>query len=353
MINVAIVGVGNNASALIQGVEHYRNSLEKPIGVLAEIQDYSIQDIQFVLGFDVNSNKVGQDLGEAIFTQPNCSNFLFNPGIMKAPVLKGEVLDGLESIIAEYVPVDKTQISVDVVSELISHAVDVVVLLLPTGSQQASDYYANKALLAGCAIVNGTPASVANNKRLSILAEQKGVPIIGDDVKSQVGATIIHRALANLFPMRGAVLDRTIQLDWGGGMDFANLTSNKRYEAGKRQSKTESVAAFQPNRDSMDVQISAVDFIPFLNSQKEAYMRLEGRIFGGQRVRVELTMQVEDNFNAAGILADAIRVAMIGKQRAHGGVLNAPSSFFMKRPPQQLPDELAKEALTDYLQTNI
>jgi myo-inositol-1-phosphate synthase len=349
-IRVAIVGIGNCASALIQGVEYYKKSTDEPIGVMSELGGYNLNDLTFVIGFDVHKEKVGKSLAEAIFVEPNCVDFLSKADSQDGVVIKGEVLDGINSAIKDFIPVDDAQKPVNIENVLRDEEIDVVVILLPTGSQQAAEYYAKAALRAGCAIVNGIPASIANNNELVKLAEKMKVPIIGDDIKSQIGATITHRALTNLFPMRHAIIDRTIQLDWGGDMDFRNLTSNNRYESGgKRRSKTESVISELPNRESVEAQVSAVDYIPFLKNQKEAYTRIEGRIFGGKKVRLDLTIEVQDAYNSAGILIDAIRAAMVGKERGVGGVLTSASALFNKRPPEQVPDAMANENLIKFL----
>ncbi len=350
-IKVALIGIGNVASALVQGVEKYKQDPQSAIGVLPEITQYALDDIEFVVGFDVNSDKVGKDLSEAIFIAPNNTETVFRPGSLGAEVLKGPVLDGLSSSIKEHVPTSEQQVPVDVTAELRNRGVDVAVIIIPTGSNKAAEFYADAALEAGCGVMNGMPALIANNPALVAKAESLGLPLIGDDVKSQIGATIIHRGLANLFPARGAMLDRTIQLDWGGDMDFCNLTSNNRYEQGKRQSKTESVIANLQNRDTVECQISAVDYIPFLRNTKEAYTRLEGRIFGGVPVRVDITMQVIDAYNSAGILTDAIRVAKVAMDRNAGGVVHPACSFFNKKPPQQLEDYVARKNLMEFLST--
>jgi len=354
-IRVAIVGCGDVASALVQGVENYKKNPDKIIGILPEITQYSINDVEFVLGIDVNANKIGKDLSEAIFVEPNCNMVLYRPEKLNAPVIKGPILDGLDTNIKHIVPVDKEQEEANIVEELKKRNVDVVAILLPTGAHKAVKFYANAALDAGACVVNGMPSHVAKDKELIKKAEELNLPLIGDDVKSQIGATIIHRTLANLFPMRGAILERTIQLDWGGGGDFCNLLTpmpdgKLRYEEGKRQSKTEAVIANLPNKDSIECQISAVDFIPFLNNQKEAYMRLEGKIFGGAPVRIDLTMFVQDGNNSAGIVFDMIRIAKIGKDRGIGGVLNSACSFFCKHPPEQLDDIEAKKRLVEFLE---
>ncbi len=353
-INVALVGVGDVACALIQGIENYKAN-GNPIGILPEITQYNLTDINFALGIDVNSNKVGKDLSEAIFAEPNCNMELYRPGIMNSPVIRGPILDGLDSNIKNIVPVDKNQQQADIVKELKDREVDIMVILLPTGSHEAVKFYAMKGLEAGCCIVNGMPSHVVKDPEIIKKAEELNLSLIGDDVKSQIGATIIHRSLANLFPMRGAILDRTIQLDWGGCSDFCNLLTpmpngKLRYDEGKRQSKTESVVANLPNKDEIDCQISAVDYIPFLKNQKEAYMRLEGRIFGGAPVRLDITMFVEDGNNSAGIITDCIRVSKIAKDRKVGGVLQSACSFFNKHPPEQLEDQVAKEHLIEFLE---
>ncbi|MFW9879917.1 MAG: inositol-3-phosphate synthase [Candidatus Thorarchaeota archaeon] len=354
-INCAIIGVGDVGSALIQGVEHYKKNPEKIIGILPEITKYSINDINFVLGIDVNSNKVGKDLSKAIFVEPNCNMKLYEPDFLNAPVIKGPIMDGLDSNIKNIIPTDNNQEPADIVQELKNYNVDVTIILLPTGSHNAVKYYAMEALEAGSCVVNGMPSLVVKDPEIVKKAEDLKLSLIGDDVKSQIGATIIHRALANLFPMRGAILDKTIQLDWGGSSDFCNLLTpmpdgSLRYEAGKRQSKTESVIANLQNKDTVDCQISAVDYIPFLKNQKEAYMRLEGRVFGGAPVRVDITMFVEDGNNSAGIIVDCIRVSKIAKDRKIGGILQSACSFFAKHPPEQLADYIAKKRLIEFIE---
>jgi myo-inositol-1-phosphate synthase len=355
LIKTALIGIGDVASALVQGIENYKKNPNNIIGLLPEITQYSIEDIKFVLGVDVNSNKVGKDLSEAIFAEPNCNLKLFEPSLLNTPVLKGPILDGLDSNIKSIIPVNENQKPANIVEELKRYEVDVAVIMLPTGSHKAVKFYANAALEAGASVVNGMPSYVAKDADLVQKAEKLKLSLIGDDVKSQIGATIIHRSLANLFPMRGAILDRTIQLDWGGSSDFLNLLTpmkdgNLRYEEGKRQSKTEAVIANLQNRDTIECQISAVDYIPFIKNQKEAYMRLEGRIFGGAPVRIDITMFVEDGNNSAGILADSIRISKIAKDRKIGGILHSACSFFSKHPPEQLDDITAKEHLIEFIE---
>ncbi|MFX1304323.1 MAG: inositol-3-phosphate synthase [Promethearchaeota archaeon] len=355
IINVAIIGVGDVASALVQGVENYKKNPEKTIGILPEINQYSMNDINFVLGIDVNSKKIGKDLSQAIFIEPNCNMKLYEPDFMNTPIIKGPIMDGLDSNIKDIIPIDTDQKPVDVTQELKNKNVDVAIILLPTGSHKAVKFYAMSALEAGASVINGMPSHVVKDPEIVEKAEQLNLSLIGDDVKSQIGATIIHRTLANLFPMRGAILDKTIQLDWGGSSDFCNLLTpmqngSLRYEEGKRQSKTESVIANLQNKNSVDCKISAVDYIPFLKNQKEAYMRLEGRIFGGAPVRVDITMFVEDGNNSAGIIADCIRISKIAKDRKIGGILQSACSFFAKHPPEQLDDYIAKKRLLEFIE---
>ncbi|TFG05614.1 MAG: inositol-3-phosphate synthase [Promethearchaeota archaeon] len=354
-INTSIIGVGDVASALVQGVENYKKNPDNIIGLLPEITQYSVNEINFVLGIDVNANKVGKDLSEAIFAEPNCNMKLFEPNYLNAPVIKGPILDGLDSNIKHIVPVDENQKEADIIKEMRNRNVDITVILLPTGAHAAVKRYAMAALEAGSCVICGMPSYVAKDDEIIRKAEEKDLSLIGDDVKSQIGATIIHRSLANLFPMRGAILDRTIQLDWGGCSDFCNLLTPKPdgnlvYEEGKRQSKTDAVISQLQNKDDVKCQISAVDYIPFLKNQKEAYMRLEGRIFGGAPVRIDLTMFVEDGNDSAGIIADCIRISKIAKDRKIGGVLQAASSFFMKHPPEQLEDYIAKQNLVEFIE---
>jgi len=222
-INTCLIGVGDVASALVQGVEKYKKYPNEIIGLLPEITQYQVEDINFVLGFDVNSNKIGKDLSQAIFAEPNCNIILYEPEFLNAPVLKGPLLDGLESNIKNIIPTDSNQSQFDVEKEIRRRDVDVAIILLPTGCHEAVKFYALAALNAGACVVNGMPSYVVKDPEIVEKAEDLNLSLIGDDIKSQIGATIVHRSLTNLFPMRGATLDRTIQLDWGGSSDFCNL----------------------------------------------------------------------------------------------------------------------------------
>lgn len=346
-IRVALAGVGNCASALLQGIHLYSRGADglkaKPT---ARIGGYSIGDIEFVTAFDVSEHKVSRDLGAAIGAPPNCADRIVDVPEIGTPVVMGPVLDGLDDALRSIVPLSKAS-PVDVLGELRKTRPDVLVILLPSGASEAAHYYAEAAISAGSAVVNAIPVNVANDPRLVEAAHQAGVPLIGDDIKSQVGATIVHRALADLFPLRAARLTRTIQLDWGGDTDFLNLTSNGRYEKGKRQSKTEAVMWQQPTDDPPEVRVSAVDYIPFLGNTKEAYCRLEGRVFGERPVLIHVMMQVQDAYNSAGVLVDAIRVAKAARDRGLKGVVHSASAFFCKRPPGQMSDIEARKALEE------
>jgi len=351
-IRIAIVGVGCVASSLIQGLHYYKHtSKEESVPGLMNVMlgGYKLSDVKPVVAFDVNEKKVGKDLSEAIYTKPNCNLKVIDVPKTGVIVHKGPLMDGVGTNMRKYVSIDEKQKVADIEKILKENKVDVLVNLLPTGSMEATKFYINAAISVGCAVVNGMPTPVANNTDIVKMAENKKIPIIGDDVKAQVGATILHRALVDIFTKRGALLDKTIQLDWGGDMDFCNLVADGRYEKGKRQSKTEAVLAHLPNKESVKHQISAVDFIPFLNNTKEAYTRLEGRIFCDVPVRIDVFMSVQDGYNSAGILVDAIRCAKIGLDRKIGGILYGPSAYFMKRPPKQYPDAVAKQMVEEFI----
>lgn len=328
-VRFAIAGVGNVASALVQGLVR----LNRITGIESVAKP--------TVGFDVHSKKVGNSLGQAIRIAPNCASWLNEDlNAVDAPVLRGPSLDGLSAPLRDVIPVDDNTTPVDLVSVFRETNTEVLVILLPTGAQQAAEAYAQSAISAGCAVVNGMPACIAKQENIVRKATDKNIPIIGDDIKSQVGATIIHRALMDVFLTRDAKVERTIQLDWGGDTDFLNLVRGRRYEQGKRASKTESVIWNHPETDA---HISAVDYIPFLENKKEAYTRLEGRIFGGQKVRIDVNMEVEDAYNSAGVLVHAIKCAGLARRCNMGGVLESASAWLCKHPPNQLPDSEAHQ----------
>lgn len=350
-IRVALVGVGNCASALVQGLTAIKRG-DCMVGSVLGDDDaggYSAKDIEIVAAFDVNNNKVGKDLADAIFEKPNCASFLAKPELTSVTVLRGPLLDGIDPNLRHLVPVDEDAPNSNVSKILRDSGVDVLVNYLPSGSVLATNYYIVAALRLGIGVFNAIPVPVANNPETVALAKKHNAPIIGDDVKSQIGATIIHRAVGDLFPMRGGVLDRTIQLDWGGDMDFANLMSNGRYEHGKRKSKTEAVISRHPNAATMDVNVAAVQYIPFLRNTKEAYFRLEGRIFGNMPVNLHMWMSVEDSYDSAGIVIDAIRCVKHAKDIGASGVIKEASAFLCKWPVEQMADAEALAGLTKWL----
>ena len=330
-IRFAVAGVGNVASALVQGT--VRDS---------ELQGLS-PEIWPVLGFDVHKDKTGRCLSEAIRVSPNCASWLGEElSSVDATVLRGPLLDGLCPELREVVPIDDAEEPIDIASSLRDVGAEVLVILLPTGAQRAAETYARAAIEAKCAIVNGMPAHVAKHSEIARQACDRSIPIVGDDVKSQVGATILHRALMEVFRTRGAHVHQTIQLDWGGDTDFMNLVRGGRYDEGKRTSKTEAVVWNHPDTKA---HISASDYIPFLGNVKEAYTRLEGTIFAGAKVRIDMFLCVEDAYNSAGVLTQAIRCAGLARRSGLGGVLDGPSAWFCKHPPAQMSDA---EALATY-----
>lgn len=322
-IRVAIAGVGNVASALLQGL-----AFEKRKGMRLPVNP--------VVGFDVNANKVGLPLSQAVRVVPNCANWLgMDLAEFSGPVMRGPLLDGLSPPLRELIPVDDNAQPVDVSTVLEELGVEVLIIAIPTGAQTAARYYAEAAIRARCAVVNGMPAEIVASDELMRQATEAGVPVIGDDMKSQVGATAIHRAVMELFSRRAAAVERTLQLDWGGDMDFMNLVPGDRYDAGKKRSKTESVIWDHPE---VEAHISASDYIPFLKNRKEAYTRVEGTIFGGQKVRIDIHLEVEDAYNAAGVILPAAVCAGLALRQGISGPLDGPSAWLCKRPRVQLSD---------------
>lgn len=336
-VKFALAGVGNVASALVQGIVRE-----------AKIQGQKLQ-IQPVLGFDVHERKVGRILAEAIRVAPNCAAWLDEDlGNLEASVVRGPLLDGLSPDLRRVIPVDDNQKPVDIAEALNAAGAEVLVIVLPTGSQKAAEEYAQGALEAKVGIVNGMPASIAKLPEIAQLSSAKGLAVLGDDVKSQVGATIVHRALMDVFRTRDARVHRTLQLDWGGDTDFMNLVPGGRYNEGKKTSKTEAVVWNHPNTE---VHISACDYIPFLGNVKEAYTRLEGTIFAGAKVRIDMMMSVDDAYNSAGILAQAIQCTGLATRRRFGGVLQAPSAWFCKHPPVQMSDAKARRGYLQFMKS--
>jgi myo-inositol-1-phosphate synthase len=350
-VRVAIVGVGNCATSLIQGVEYYKDA--DPAGNVpglmhVEFGEYHVKDIEFVAAFDVDAKKVGFDLSEA--TQASENNTIKIADVPPTGVIvqKGNTLDGLGKYYRETIE-ESDAPAVDIVQVLKDTQADVLVSYLPVGSEEADKFYAQCAIDAKVAFVNALPVFIASDPEWARKFEDAGVPIIGDDIKSQVGATITHRVMAKLFQDRGVVLDRTYQLNVGGNMDFKNMLERDRLES-KKISKTQAVTSnLDHDLGAKNVHIGPSDYVQWLDDRKWAYVRLEGRAFGDVPLNLEYKLEVWDSPNSAGIIIDAIRAAKIAKDRGIGGALLSASSYLMKSPPEQRPDDLGREMLEKYI----
>ena len=351
-IRVAIVGVGNCANSLIQGVTYYQDAAvdqEIPGLMHAVIGDYHINNIKFVAAFDVDAKKVGLDIADAIWASENNTIKFANVAKTGVSVERGVTLDGLGKYYKETIA-ESSALPVDVVATLKAEAVDVLICYLPVGSEEAAKFYAQCAIDAGCAFVNALPVFIASDPVWAKKFEDAGLPIVGDDIKSQVGATITHRIMAKLFQDRGVHLDRTYQLNVGGNMDFKNMLERDRLES-KKISKTNSVTSqLDHDMGAKNVHIGPSDYIPWLDDRKWAYVRLEGRAFGDVPLNLEYKLEVWDSPNSAGVIIDALRCAKLGLDRKIGGALLAPSSYFMKTPPIQYTDEQAHAAVEDFIE---
>jgi myo-inositol-1-phosphate synthase len=354
-VRVAIVGVGNCASSLIQGVEYYREAdpTDRVPGLMhVTFGDYHVSDVQFVAAFDVDAKKVGMDLAEAIVASENNTITLCDVPPTGITVQRGPTLDSLGQYYREMIE-ESTAEPVDVVRALRDAEVDVVVSYLPVGSEQADKFYAQAAIDAGCAFVNALPVFIASDPAWAQKFTDAGLPIVGDDIKSQVGATIVHRALAKLFEDRGVELLRTYQLNFGGNMDFMNMLERTRLVS-KKISKTQSVTSQIPHEMiKSDVHIGPSDHVPWLDDRKWAYIRLEGRSFGDTPLNAELKLEVWDSPNSAGVIIDAVRAAKIAKDRGIGGPILSASSYFMKSPPIQYNDHDAKASVEAFIKGEI
>jgi myo-inositol-1-phosphate synthase len=344
-LRVAIAGVGNCASSFVQGVTHYAGSRadDPPQGLMnVEIGGYQVGDIEVVAAFDIHAGKVGRDLSEAVFTAPNNTLVFAAPAPSGVLVERGPTLDGLGEFLVDDVP-ESDRPPCDVAGSLRRSGAEVLISYLPVGSQRASEHYASCALEAGCAFVNCIPVFMASDPVWAKRFEKRGLPIIGDDVKSQLGATILHRVLANLCRERGVRIDRTYQLNFGGNADFKNMLERKRLTS-KKISKTQSVSSqFDAPLPADDIHIGPSDFVPWLTDRKCAHIRIEGATFGGAPVNIELKLEVWDSPNSAGVVIDAVRCAKLGLDRGLAGPLLGPSSYFMKSPPEQYTDNEARE----------
>jgi len=350
-IRVAIVGVGNCASSLVQGVYYYRNA--KPGDFIpglmhVELGGYHVSDIKFVAGVDINITKVGKDLSQAIFAEPNCTYKFTDVPKLNAKVYRGMTHDGigkyLENIIIK--APGPTDYLVKIFKDL---GVDVVVNFLPVGSEEATKWYVEQTIQAGAAFVNGIPVFIASSPYWQKRFEEAGLPVLGDDIKSQVGATIVHRVLTQLFVDRGVKVERTSQLNVGGNTDFLNMLERERL-ASKRISKTNAVTSLLPyDVGDENVYIGPSDYVAWLKDRKWAYMRLEGKTFGDVPLNLELKLEVWDSPNSAGVMVDAIRCAKIAKDNGLKGAIVEPSSYFFKTPPKQFPDWKCKELAEEWI----
>ncbi len=353
-IRVAIAGVGNCANALIQGVHYYSGAApdESVPGLMnVEMGGYHVGDLEFVAAFDVDAAKVGLDLSKAIWAGPNQTVRFAQVGDLETEVLRGPTLDGLGRYYRDVVEESPAR-PVDVAAALRSSGADVLVNYLPVGSEQATHFYAEAALEAKVGFVNCIPVFIASARDWGRRFLQAGIPVIGDDIKSQVGATIIHRTLARLFEERGVEVERTMQLNVGGNMDFMNMLERDRLES-KKISKTQAVTSQLPyDLGDGNVHIGPSDFVPWLSDRKWAYIRLEGSAFGNVPVNAEVKLEVWDSPNSAGVVIDAIRSAKLAMDRGIAGPLLGPSAYFMKSPPVQYSDEEARRLVLDFVRSD-
>jgi len=350
-VRVAIVGVGNCASSLVQGVEYYKdaNPEQRVPGLMhVELGGYHVRDVEFVAAFDVDAKKVGQDLAHAILASENNTIKFADVPPTGITVVRGPTLDGLGKYYLQTITESDDE-PVDVVQALRDSKADVLVCYLPVGSEDAARFYAQAAIDAGVGFVNALPVFIAGTKEWADKFTAAGVPIVGDDIKSQVGATITHRVLAKLFEDRGVILDRTMQLNVGGNMDFMNMLERERLES-KKISKTQAVTS-QLNHDlgKGNVHIGPSDYVSWLDDRKWAYVRLEGRAFGDVPLNLEYKLEVWDSPNSAGVIIDAVRCAKIALDRGIGGPILSASSYFMKSPPVQYRDDEARLAVENFI----
>jgi myo-inositol-1-phosphate synthase len=354
-VRVAIVGVGNCASSLVQGVEYYADAApDSRVPGLMHVRfgPYHVSDVEFVAAFDVDAKKVGQDLSEAILASENNTIKLCDVPPTGVTVQRGPTLDGLGEYYRDIIA-ESDEPPADVVQVLRESRADVLVSYLPVGSEEADRYYAQCAIDAGVAFVNALPVFIASDPAWAAKFSDAGVPIIGDDIKSQVGATITHRVLAKLFEDRGVELQRTYQLNVGGNMDFMNMLERSRLQT-KKLSKTQSVTSQIPHEmERASVHIGPSDHVPWLDDRKLAFVRLEGRAFGDVPLNLEYRLEVWDSPNSAGVIIDAIRAAKIAKDRGIGGPVLSPSSYFMKSPPEQYGDDVCRDRVEKFIRGEI
>ena len=350
-VRVAIIGVGNCASALVQGVEYYKNAKdgdEIPGLMHVDLGGYQIRDIEFSAAFDIDANKVGKDLSEAIFQEPNNTIVFSKVPHLGVPVSRGMTHDGLGHYLSQKIEKAPGSTS-DIVRILRETKTDVVVNYLPVGSETATKWYVEQILAAGCGFVNCIPVFIGREEYWQNRFKDHNLPIIGDDIKSQVGATITHRMLARLFQDRGVKLERTSQLNVGGNMDFYNMLERSRLES-KKISKTNAVSSqLDFDIEPENIHIGPSDYVPWLTDRKWAYIRLEGKSFGDVPLNIELKLEVWDSPNSAGVVIDAVRCAKLAMDRDISGTLEGPSAYFMKSPPIQHPDEIARDLVDAFI----
>jgi myo-inositol-1-phosphate synthase len=357
-IRVAIIGVGNCASSLVQGIHYYRNAKDNEFvpGVMhTNFGGYHIRDIKVVAAFDVNSNKVGKDVAEAIYAEPNNTVVFAKVPKTGVVVQRGPQLDGVNKYTATLVPVDEKQKAVDVVKALKDAKVDAVINYLPVGSQEATEFYAQAAIDAGAGFVNCIPVFIASTPKWAKKFEDAGLPVIGDDIKAQVGATITHRTLVNLFLDRGMKIDRTYQLNTGGNTDFLNMLERERLTH-KKISKTEAVVSQIEARgqtiDADNVHVGPSDYVPWQKDKKICFLRIESKHFGDVPMHLELRLEVEDSPNSAGVAIDSIRCLKLALDHKLKGAIIEPAAYFQKHPPKQIEDRTARQLVEDYIEAN-
>ena len=358
-IKIAIAGIGNCASSLIQGINYYKEqNKDEAIGLMHwDLGGYKPHDIDVVAAFDIDRRKVGWDVADAIFAEPNCTTvFCANVPPTGTIVRMGPVLDGYSDHMANFPAERSFELSDDpqptkaeVVSILKESGAEMLVNYLPVGSEKATRFYAECTLDAGVGFINNIPVFIASDPEWANCFESKGLPIIGDDIKAQLGATITHRTLTHLFDNRGVKLERTYQLNTGGNTDFLNMKNLSRLSS-KKISKTEAVQAVAESRlDDVNIHVGPSDYVPWQNDNKVCFIRMEGKLFGNVPMNLELRLSVEDSPNSAGVAIDSVRCMKVALDRGQGGILHSPSSFFMKHPPQQFNDDLAYQMTEDFI----
>jgi len=353
-INVAVIGVGNCACALIQGVHFYKKAKENEFvpGLMhVNLGGYHVSDINFVAAFDIDKNKVGKDLSQAMFSPPNNTFKFCDVPHLGVKVERGMTHDGLGKYLSQIITKAPGS-TADIVKILKETKTDVVLNYLPVGSEEATKWYIEQVLAAGCGLVNCIPVFIAREKYWQDRFAQKGLPVIGDDIKSQVGATIVHRVLTRLFRERGVKLERTYQLNFGGDTDFLNMLERERLES-KKISKTNAVTSqLDYQLDPRNIHVGPSDYVPWLENRKFCHIRMEGTTFGNVPLMMEVKMEVWDSPNSAGVVIDALRCAKLALDRGLKGALTGPSAYFMKSPPIQYSDDEARKMVEEYIKTN-